>query len=77
MRGTPFERERTLTAVAIPSGDIWDPKDPETSSFCELLYCLLEKGTISKEFVKRLEELGIDLPKLLKFLGEQCRSTRD
>lgn len=77
MHGTPFERERTLTAVAVPGGDIWNPKDPETSDLCELLHCLLERGTVSKEFVKRLEELGINLPKLLKCLGEQCRSTRD
>lgn len=28
--GTPFERERTLTAVGVPGGDKWCPRDPTT-----------------------------------------------
>lgn len=77
MRGTPFERERTLTAVAVPGGDMWSPNDPKTNDFCELLHCLREKGAISRELAQKLKELGIDLPTLLKCLGERCRSTAD
>jgi hypothetical protein len=77
MHGTPFERERTLTAVAVPGGDIWSPNDPKISDLCELLHCLRDKGVITGELTQRLKELGIDLPALLKCLGEQCRSTAD
>jgi hypothetical protein len=73
--GAPFEREKTLTAVAIPGGDIWDPKDPKPSELCELLHCLFEKETINKEFMRRFKELGVDLPALLKCLGKQCHFT--
>lgn len=77
MRGTPFERERTLTAVAVAGGDQWSPNDPETNDLCELLHCLLEKGAISGELAQKLKGLGIDLPVILKCLGERCRSTAD
>ncbi len=74
-RGNPFERERTLTAVAVPGGDRWSPNDPQTNDLCELLHCLQEQGTISGELAQKLKELGIDLPTFLKCLGERCRST--
>jgi hypothetical protein len=32
-RGLPFEREQTLTAVAVVGGDIWNPDDPRTNGF--------------------------------------------
>jgi hypothetical protein len=71
-RGTPFERERTLTAVATPGGDVWDPNEPKENDFCKLLHCLQEKDMISDELIHRLKEQGIDLPTLLKCLGEWC-----
>lgn len=74
-RGTPFERERTLTAVAVPGGDRWSPNDPQTNDLCELLHCLQEQGAISGELAQKLKELGIDLPTFLKCFGERCRST--
>lgn len=74
-RGAPFERERTLTAVAVPGGDKWSPNDPQTNDLCELLHCLQERGSISGEVPQKLKELGIDLPTFLKCLGERCRST--
>lgn len=76
-RGLPFERERTLTAVAVPGGDIWSPNDPKTNELCELLRCLQEKGKINPELVQKLTVLGIDLPALLKCLDKHCRSTAD
>jgi hypothetical protein len=42
-----------------------------------LLHCLSEESLITEEFVRKLRELGIDLPALLKCLGERCRSTAD
>jgi hypothetical protein len=75
MRGTMFERERTLTAVATPGGDQWSPHDPKTSDICTLLHCLREKGVISVELERELNERGIDLSALLQCLGEHCRST--
>ncbi len=77
MRGLPFERETTLTAVAVPGGDLWSPNDPKTNNLCELLHCLKEKGAISEELIRRLKELGIDLPTLFTCLAEQCHSTMD
>jgi hypothetical protein len=71
-RGTPFERERTLTAVATPGGDVWNPNEPKANDFCNLLHCLQEKDVISDELMHRLKEQGIDLPTLLKCLDERC-----
>lgn len=72
MRGTPFEREQTLTAVAVPGGDHWNPNDPKRDPFCELLDCL-RKGGINEEFIRRMKELGIDIKSLLKCLEVKCR----
>jgi IgA Peptidase M64/von Willebrand factor type A domain len=77
MHGSPFERERTLTATAIPGGDLWNPNDPKTNDLCELLYCLKEQDALSGELAQRLKELGIDLPAFLKCLSERCNSTPD
>jgi hypothetical protein len=74
MQGSLFEREQTLTAVAVPGGDIWNPNDPKTNDLCRLLDCLIEKGVVSRDLQKRLSDLGIDLPLLLKCLGKECRS---
>lgn len=77
VRDTHFERERTLTAVAVPGGDIWSPNDPKSNDFCELLHCLRKKSTTDGELTQKLKELGIDLQAFLKCLDEQCRSTAD
>ncbi|ABB74525.1 von Willebrand factor type A domain-containing protein [Nitrosospira multiformis ATCC 25196] len=71
-RGTPFERERTLTAVATPGGNVWNPNEPKANDFCNLLHCLQEKDVISEELIHRLKEQGIDVPTLLKCLDERC-----
>jgi len=72
MHGLPFEREQTLTAVAVPGGDCWDPSDPPRDPICELLDCL-RKGAMSDEFIRRLKALGIDLGVLLKCVEKKCR----
>ncbi len=77
MHGSPFEREQTHTAVAVPGGDKWDPNDPKADDLCEWLHCLKEKGVFKGQLVERLKELGIDLPSLLKCLGERCNMKMD
>jgi hypothetical protein len=77
MRSMPFQRERTLTGVAVPGGDLWSPNDPKTSDLCELVHCLQETGVVKGNLARKLRDLGFDLPALLKCLGEQCRSTAD
>ncbi|MBL9034473.1 MAG: VWA domain-containing protein [Rhodospirillaceae bacterium] len=71
--GEPFEREQTLTGVAVAGGDHWSPDDPKRDPLCELLDCLRRTGAIDGEFAKRLQALGFDLPALLKCLGRKCR----
>jgi hypothetical protein len=75
MHGTPFEREQTLTAVAVPGGDRWSPDDPKRDPICELLECLHRTGAINDEFIRRLRKLGIDLPSFLKCFERKCRGT--
>ncbi|HZV69837.1 MAG TPA: M64 family metallopeptidase [Saprospiraceae bacterium] len=77
MHGSPFEREQTHTAVAVPGGDKWDPNDPKTDDCCEWLQCLSEEGVITDQLVERLKKLGVDLPSLLRCLGERCKSKLD
>lgn len=76
MRAMPFERERTLTAVAVPGGDIWSPHDPPNgSNLCELVHCLQETGAVSGDLVRKLNDLDLDLPALFKCLSKHCRSS--
>ena len=75
MHGIPFEREKTLTVVAVPGGDRWDPNDPNRDPICELLDCLRRTGAINNEFIRRLRELGIDLPAFLKCFERKCLGT--
>ena len=58
MYGMPFEREQTLTAVAVPGGDHWSPNDPPRDVLCELLDCIRPRGAISGETLRRLEAMG-------------------
>jgi hypothetical protein len=74
MRGIPFEREKTLTAVAVPGGDKWDPNDgSKDNDLCNLLHCMKEKGVINERFLEKMKELGIDFASLWKCLTERCR----
>lgn len=75
MHGMPFDREQTLTAVAVPGGDRWDPNDPKRDPLCELLDCLRRTGAINEEFMQRLKALGIDLASFLKCFERKCRGT--
>ena len=75
MYGTPYEREQTLTAVAVRGGDHWDPSEPKRDPICELLDCLRRNKVINQEVIRRFRELGIDLESLLKCFEVKCRGT--
>ena len=77
MYGMPFEREQTLTAVAVPGGDQWSPNDPPRDVLCELLDCIRRSGAISGETLRRLEALGFNVGEVLKCLDRQCRTSRE
>jgi IgA Peptidase M64/von Willebrand factor type A domain len=72
MYSASFEREQTLTAVAVAGGDSWDPHDPKRDPLCELLDCLRRTNAIDDELVQRLRKLGIDFPALLRCLEWKC-----
>ena len=77
MYGHPFEREQTLTAVAVPGGDHWSPNDPPRDVLCEVLDCLGRTGAINPDVLRRLEAMGINLGALLKCLGKDCQTTEE
>jgi hypothetical protein len=73
MMGLPFEREQTLTGVAVPGGDRWSPDDPKRDGLCEFLDCLRRTGALDGELLRRCKALGIDLEALIKCLELKCR----
>jgi hypothetical protein len=75
MYGQPFEREQTLTAVAVPGGDHWSPNDPPRDVLCEVLDCLRRTGAINADLLRRFEAMGLNLGALLKCLGKDCQTT--
>jgi hypothetical protein len=76
-RGSAFERERTLTAVAVPAGDMWSPDEPKTDEVCELLECIRGSGVLTVELAGRLRSYGIDVDELLNCIEERCPSIAD
>ena len=79
VHGVPFEREQTLTAVATPGGDKWDPNDgsKDDDMLCELLHCLQKNGVLNERFLEKMKELGIDFAAFWKCLQERCRRKKD
>ena len=73
--GSTFQREMTLTAVAVPGGDrpprtqVDDPPDP----LCRLVTCLLENKAVDDRLIERLRSEGLDLGALLACLERACR----
>lgn len=81
LRGQPFTREQVSTGAVWKGGDNppkGDPGDTGTvdDSLCRLLRCILDGGVISREYEKRLLELGISLEGLRKCLEIQCGDYR-
>lgn len=77
MIGSPFERERTVTATAVPGGDIWDPSGPRADAVCELISCLEQHGVLGDPLREACKRAGIDLDGLLDCLGDHCSSGQD
>jgi len=75
-RGEPFEREKTLSAVAMRGGDSGPAGGPDAGATGRLLECLCSGAGITDEGVARLREFGVDLPGLLKCLCDY-RPDRD
>jgi hypothetical protein len=74
-RGTPFQREQTLSAAVYPGGD----RPPQTGGnnsvqfWCDVLHCLLSEKVLAGKLVEKLRVLGIDLNALVRCIGESCR----
>ncbi|HVH57828.1 MAG TPA: M64 family metallopeptidase [Vicinamibacterales bacterium] len=73
MYGMPFEREQTLTAVAVRGGDHWSPTDPPRDVLCDVLDCIRRTKAISGESLRRIEAVGLNVGDLLKCLERECR----
>ncbi len=69
--GSPFHREQTVTAVAIPGGarpPAETPRDP----LAELLCCLFPAGRVPDQMRKHLDALGVDSAHLAQCLRRLC-----
>jgi IgA peptidase M64/VWA domain-containing protein len=73
MYGMPFEREQTLTAVAVRGADHWSPTDPPRDVLCEVLDCIRRTKPLSAESLRRIEAMGLNLGHLLNCLERECR----
>ena len=64
-----FTREKTLIAATYYGNY---GTTPPANVLCDLLHCLTSEKVLIKRVVKKLEDLGIDLPALVKCLEEHC-----
>ena len=84
-KGTPFTRERALTAVVWRGGDrdaetgagggdrVIDALNERDKRLCDLFRCLLRQGgAVEPEFEKRLRAAGLDLDGVRKCLDSYC-----
>jgi IgA Peptidase M64/von Willebrand factor type A domain len=69
--GSPFSREQTCTAVAVPGGG-HTPVEPPRDPIAELLCCLFKGGQIPDRLRKRLEELGFESDHVVRCLRRLC-----
>ena len=72
-QGSPFTRERTLTA-GVYYGDynpVPQPKPDDT--LCHLIECFLSEKVLTPAAEKRFLELGIDLKKLQQCVSQICQ----
>ncbi len=74
--GTAFTREKTLTAAVSAGGDSKQPPTGDGGGhelICHVVECLLSGTVLSKEYVARLREAGIDLRALRECVAHACR----
>ncbi len=73
-RGTPFEREQTLSAAVYPGANNPSrPGDGGPAFWCEVLECWLSGKVIDPKLVERLQAFGFDLKALLACLERHCK----
>jgi hypothetical protein len=69
--GSPFTREQTMTAVAVPGGGR-TPVEPLRDPIAELLCCLLKGGRMTGRLQELLTEFGIESEHLMRCLRRLC-----
>ncbi|MEL6275984.1 MAG: hypothetical protein AAFU03_12855, partial [Bacteroidota bacterium] len=77
-RGQHFSREQLLTSVigrVTPAfgGQSTDGDGKGDDTLCELLECLTKRNVLTDRFIRRLEELGIDVSQLRRCVTDKCR----
>jgi hypothetical protein len=77
MRSATFERERTLTASAVPGADRWSPHVTPENALRQWLRCLSRAEVLDKELLERLHKMGIDVAALLKCVDGYCHPATD
>jgi IgA Peptidase M64 len=70
-RGTPFQREQTLSAAVYPGGN-HPPKTGGQPPWCDLLHCLIENKVIDPQLIERLREAGVNIEGLIRCLAAGC-----
>ncbi len=83
-KGSPFARERTLTAGVFAGGDKRDDKtnietiidiiNGRDERLCALLECVFSRGVINERFEEKLRESGIDVNHLRECIKRYCAS---
>ncbi|AZC88378.1 hypothetical protein C4K29_2075 [Pseudomonas chlororaphis subsp. piscium] len=69
--GSPFTREQTVTAVAVPGGGR-TPVEPLCDPIAELVCCLFKGGRSPDQLRKLLNERGIESDHLMRCLRRIC-----
>ena len=74
-RGSVFQREQSLNAVAFPVG-YEPPKEPRgnSSDLCHLFDCLLNQGALNDRALAKLKENGVDIDRLRKCFETHCKT---
>ncbi len=74
LRGKPFTREQYLTGAVWKGGDDPPPtkKDDLKTWICNVLTCILNEGSISKELEEKLLKLGVNLARIRKCIEQNC-----
>ena len=79
LRGQSFTREQLVTGGVWQGGDAPLPSSKEDREsrrrLCELLLCLLGRGTLSKEAESQLRARGIHVDRLRRCIRHHCRET--
>lgn len=76
-RGAAFTREQIATAAVWNGGDqVPEPVPPAGGDWCQVLACLLDEKTLSRELIERLHRAGLDVERLRRCLRVTCEEHR-